>query len=94
MAGRFGSLSRSLISTTTRRATSSSFRSPPSIRSPPLTAPRIQQRGFTFSNPRTFGELGCTQSLLAYHSVVANTAHVTLNARACCELSQGIKDDG
>lgn len=38
------------------------------------------------------GVIGCTQSLLPLHSVVAAarlTSHVAVEARACCELSQG-----
>ncbi|XP_077211590.1 protein NONRESPONDING TO OXYLIPINS 2, mitochondrial-like [Tasmannia lanceolata] len=94
MAWRCGnSLSRSLISTA--RGSSSSLRPSPAlprIRSPPLAAPRLQQRGFSFAHPRSLGELGCTQSLLPLHSVVATprlTLHLSFDSRACCELSQG-----
>ncbi|PIA56667.1 hypothetical protein AQUCO_00700791v1 [Aquilegia coerulea] len=99
MAWRSGSFSRSLLSaaarTSSRRSSPTSL---PRLRSPPpLSAPRQQQRRFSFSNPRTMESLGCIQSLLPLHNVVASsllTSHLTLNARACCELSQGIGDDG
>ncbi|CAK9187087.1 unnamed protein product [Ilex paraguariensis] len=82
------SLSRSLASV----VRSSTFRSAPPLprlRPPPLSAPRR----LSFSNPRTLGELGCAQSLLPLHSVVAGarlTSHLAVNARACCELSHGL----
>ncbi|KAK6946034.1 hypothetical protein RJ641_013578 [Dillenia turbinata] len=92
MAWRCGSsLSRSILST----ARNSSLRSSPalpSLRPPPLTAPRSQARRFSFSNPRTLGEIGCMQSLLPLHSVVAATrltSHLAVDARACCELYHG-----
>ncbi|KAL5707127.1 hypothetical protein ACHQM5_025214 [Ranunculus cassubicifolius] len=75
-----GSLSRSLIST----ARSSIRSSLPRLR-PPLAAPRR-----LFTNPRP---IGCAQSLIPLHSVVAAarlTSHLSVNARACAELSQGI----
>ncbi|XP_073107911.1 uncharacterized protein [Elaeis guineensis] len=95
-----GSISRSLLATA--RSSSSSLRSPaaaPRLRPPPLATPRLQRRRPSFSLPgetpvlnRTLGELGCTQSLLPLHSVVALprlTSHLSVSARACCELSQG-----
>ncbi|XP_058080598.1 protein NONRESPONDING TO OXYLIPINS 2, mitochondrial-like isoform X1 [Magnolia sinica] len=92
MAWRSGSLSRTLLST----ARSSSFRSAPPLPrlrpSPPLAAPRPPRSRLTFAHPRLLGELGCTQSLLPLHSVVAAarlTSHLSIDSRACCELSQG-----
>ncbi|XP_026455951.1 uncharacterized protein LOC113356927 isoform X2 [Papaver somniferum] len=85
-----GSLSRSLLST----ASASSVRSSPTIPrvrpSPFTSSPR--SRTFSFTNPRTMGELGCAQSLLPLHNMVAATrltSHLSLNARAFTELSQG-----
>ncbi|EYU37617.1 hypothetical protein MIMGU_mgv1a016981mg [Erythranthe guttata] len=85
-----GSVSRSLMST----ARSSAFRS-----STPLSAPRRLNpssrpipRRLSFSNPRTLGELGCAQSLLPMHSMVAGlglTSHLAVNVRAYCELYNG-----
>ncbi|GJZ52690.1 hypothetical protein Tco_0607575 [Tanacetum coccineum] len=90
MAWRCGSLPRSLISTARssaiRRSTTTPLR-------PPLSGPRIRP-GPTPSIPsfRTIGGvIGCTQSLLPLHSVVAAarlTCHISVQARACCELSQ------
>ncbi|XP_022860571.1 uncharacterized protein LOC111381078 isoform X2 [Olea europaea var. sylvestris] len=83
-----GFLSRSLMST----ARASAFRSSPPlaarrIRPPPSSAPRR----FSFSNPRTFGELGCVQSLIPLHNMagVRLTSYLATNVRACCELSHG-----
>ncbi|OVA15927.1 hypothetical protein BVC80_1821g94 [Macleaya cordata] len=94
MAWRCGSLSRSLLST----ARSSSLRSSPPLprlRPPPTTSPRhAQSRHFSFANPRTLGELACTQSLLPLHCAVAAsrlTSHLTVNSRAFFELSQGME---
>ncbi|KAL5710225.1 hypothetical protein ACHQM5_020815 [Ranunculus cassubicifolius] len=79
-----GSLSRSLISTA-RSSLRSSAAPPPLPRlRPPLAAPRR-----LFTNPRP---IGCAQSLIPLHSVVAAarlTSHLSVNARACAELSQG-----
>ncbi|XP_047977498.1 uncharacterized protein LOC125219532 isoform X2 [Salvia hispanica] len=83
-----GSLSRSLVST----ARASAFRSSPTRLLPsPIVAPRLRPRRFSFSNPRTLGELGCAQSLLPLSSMagVQLTSHLTLNVRAFCELSHG-----
>nr|XP_043634326.1 uncharacterized protein LOC122605438 [Erigeron canadensis] len=94
MAWRCGSLPRSLIST----ARSSSIRRTTTARirpqTPPLSGHRLRP-GPTPSIPsfRTIGGvIGCTQSMLPLHSVVAATrltSHVAVEARACCELSQG-----
>ncbi|KAL8553386.1 hypothetical protein ACS0TY_001894 [Phlomoides rotata] len=86
-----GSLSRSLMST----ARASTFRSSPSLSAPsrlphsPPSAPRLQRRRLSFSNPRTLGELGCAQSLMPLYSMVALTSHLAVNERAFCELFQG-----
>ncbi|XP_071709557.1 uncharacterized protein [Rutidosis leptorrhynchoides] len=97
MAWRCGSLPRSLISTarssTIRRSTTTPL---PRLRPPPspIHGHRLHP-GPTPSIPsfRTIGGvIGCTQSLLPLHSVVAAsrlTCHVAVDARACCELSQG-----
>ncbi|XP_008813195.1 uncharacterized protein LOC103723893 isoform X3 [Phoenix dactylifera] len=88
-----GSISRSLHAAA--RSSSSSLRSrpaPPRLRPPPLASPRLPRRRLSFASPRTLGELGCAQSLLPLHSVVAVprlTSHLSVSARACCELSQG-----
>ncbi|KAK3019994.1 hypothetical protein RJ639_003342 [Escallonia herrerae] len=102
MASRYGSLSRSLIST----ARASAVRSAPSLprlRPPPALGSGLNSRrllttaniGLTLQPPllRTIGGvIGCTQSLLPLHSVVAAsrlTSHIAVEVRACCELSQG-----
>ncbi|KAG1368555.1 hypothetical protein COCNU_14G010230 [Cocos nucifera] len=88
-----GSISRSLLAAA--RSSSSPLRSPPvapRLRPPPLAAPRLQRRRLSLAPSRTLGELGCAQSLLPLHSVVAVprlTSHLSVSARACCELSQG-----
>ncbi|KAI3991189.1 hypothetical protein MKX01_022410 [Papaver californicum] len=91
-----GSLSRSLLT-----ARASSVRSSPTLPrlrpspSPFTSSPR--SRTFSFTNPRTMGELGCTQSLLPLHNMVAAsrlTSHLSLNAQAFTELSQGNGKDG
>ncbi|XP_020092348.1 uncharacterized protein LOC109712938 [Ananas comosus] len=80
-----GSISRSLLST----APSTAAR----LRPPPLAAaPRPPRRRLPFAPTRPVGALGCAQSLLPIHSVVALprlTSHLSVTARACCELSQG-----
>ncbi|OAY84612.1 hypothetical protein ACMD2_09146 [Ananas comosus] len=84
-------ISRSLLATA--RSAASSLRSPPTasrLRPPPVSAPRLPHR--RFSSPRPLGALGCTQSLLPLHSAVTLprlTSHLSVAARACCELSQG-----
>ncbi|KAI3445927.1 hypothetical protein Pfo_002592 [Paulownia fortunei] len=89
-----GSLSRSLMST----ARASAFRSSTPLSTPRLPRPpsssssRLNSRRLSFSNPRTLGELGCAQSLMPLHSMVAGarlTSHLAINLRACCELSHG-----
>ncbi|PIA27022.1 hypothetical protein AQUCO_08300006v1 [Aquilegia coerulea] len=93
---RCGSLSRSLLSTARSSSIrSSSTASLPRLHSPttpPLASPRLQTRHLSFSNPRTIGELGMTQSLLPLCSVAVAarlTSHLAVDVRACCELSQG-----
>ncbi|XP_024026986.1 uncharacterized protein LOC112093194 isoform X2 [Morus notabilis] len=85
-----GSLSRSLMST----ARVSSLRSAPSLprlRPPNLAAPpRLPSRRLSFASTRNLGELGCAQSLLPMHSVMASTSHLAVNLRAFCELSHGM----
>ncbi|PWA86850.1 hypothetical protein CTI12_AA135090 [Artemisia annua] len=90
MAWRCGSLPRSLISTarssTIRRSATTPFRLPSSPTLRPGPTPSIP----TFRS--IGGVIGCTQSLLPLHSVVAAarlTCHISVEARACCELSQG-----
>ncbi|KAI6701439.1 hypothetical protein NL676_015763 [Syzygium grande] len=96
MAGRCGSLSRSLMSSA--RASSSPFRSSPPppllsrpLRPPPVAAPRLQSRRRpSFAAPsRSMGELGCTQSLLPLQCTPRLTSHLSVAVRACCELSHG-----
>ncbi|KNA10439.1 hypothetical protein SOVF_144020 isoform A [Spinacia oleracea] len=86
MAARFGSLSRSLMSS----ARTSSLRSaPPSLlRPPPITSPRLRTRPFSFTPSRNFGELGCTQSLLNF-SCVATVPRLSTEVRSCSELFHG-----
>ncbi|XP_073115833.1 uncharacterized protein [Elaeis guineensis] len=89
-----GSISRSVL--TAGRSASSPLHSPPAaprLHPPPLAAPRLQRRRLSFAPARTLGELGCVQSLLPLHSVVAVprlTSHLSVSARACCELSQDV----
>ncbi|RZC59768.1 hypothetical protein C5167_007076 [Papaver somniferum] len=83
-----GSLSRSLLST----ARASSVRSSPALprlrpSQLPTSPPRTSR--FSFANPRTLGELGCTQSLLPPVAACHLSPHLSLNARAFCGLSQG-----
>ncbi|XP_030523330.1 uncharacterized protein LOC115735981 isoform X2 [Rhodamnia argentea] len=92
MAGRCGSLSRSLISSA--RASASPFRSSPPLsrplRPPPVASPRLQSRRLSFAAPsRLMGELGCTQSLLPLHCTPRLTSHLSVDVRACCELYHG-----
>ncbi|KAK0603159.1 hypothetical protein LWI29_001993 [Acer saccharum] len=92
MAWRCGSLSRSLISTARSSSIRTASSSVPRLRpSPPLTANLLQSRRSMFSLPRNIGALGCAQSLMPLHSVVAATRltpHISVESRACCELSQ------
>ncbi|KAJ0963394.1 hypothetical protein J5N97_028516 [Dioscorea zingiberensis] len=79
-----GSFSRSLL------AAARSSTGVPRLR--PVAGPRLPRRRLPVAPPRTFGELGCAQSLLPLHSAVAAarlTSHLSISARACCELSQG-----
>ncbi|KAG4209259.1 hypothetical protein ERO13_A03G185500v2 [Gossypium hirsutum] len=86
-----GSLSRSVISA----ARAPSLRSPPPLprlRPSVSSAPRLQSRRLSYAPSRNLGELGCVQSLLPLHSMVPTaclTSHLTVNVRACCELSHG-----
>ncbi|XP_073004739.1 uncharacterized protein [Typha latifolia] len=88
-----GSISRSLVATA--RSASSSLRSPPAAslrRPPPLAGPRLQRGRLSFAPPRPLEALGCACSLLPLHSAAALprlTSHLSVSARACCELSQG-----
>ncbi|CAF2067930.1 unnamed protein product, partial [Brassica napus] len=83
-----GSAARSFVSATARA---------PSLRPPPATLPRLRPSQSSlprrrFTNPRNLGELGCTQSLLPLHNVVASSrliSHLNLNVRAFCELPNG-----
>ncbi|XP_020690483.1 uncharacterized protein LOC110105356 isoform X2 [Dendrobium catenatum] len=82
-----GSISRSIISIA--RSSPSSLRSPAAL--PRFRPPRIQ-RTRLFATSRLPCELGCASSLLPLHSVIAIprlTSHLSVSARACCELSQG-----
>ncbi|KAI0501545.1 hypothetical protein KFK09_016490 [Dendrobium nobile] len=82
-----GSISRSIISVA--RSSPSSLRSPAAL--PRFRPPRIQ-RSRLFATSRLPCELGCASSLLPLHSVIAIprlTSHLSVSARACCELSQG-----
>ncbi|KAF9600238.1 hypothetical protein IFM89_005062 [Coptis chinensis] len=91
MAFRSGSFSRSLLNNARSSLRSSQSQSHPRLRPPPIPTPLRQQQHRRFSISRTFGELGCAQSLMPLHSVVAAarlTSHLTVNARSCCELSQ------
>ncbi|KAA3482444.1 Six-hairpin glycosidase-like protein [Gossypium australe] len=84
-----GSLSRSVISA----ARAPSLRSPPPLprlRPSVSSAPRLQSRRLSYAPSRNLGELGCVQSFLPLHSMVPTaclTSHLTVNVRACCELS-------
>ncbi|GLT76690.1 hypothetical protein SLA2020_483350 [Shorea laevis] len=86
-----GSLSRSVMSA----ARSPLLRSPPPvprIRPSPSSSPRLHSRRLSFAPSRNLGELGCLHSFLPLPSVVPTallTSHLTVNARAFCELSHG-----
>ncbi|XP_062156394.1 protein NONRESPONDING TO OXYLIPINS 2, mitochondrial-like [Alnus glutinosa] len=98
MALRSGSLSRSLLSTVRstqiRRSSSSSASSSSSLRGliRPPAPPRTLRRPL-FTTPRAMvGEFACVQSLTPMHNALAAarlTSHISVNARAFCELSQG-----
>ncbi|KDO79044.1 hypothetical protein CISIN_1g034774mg [Citrus sinensis] len=56
---------------------------------PPVHANRLRSR---LSLPTTTRSIGCTQSLMPLHGVVAAThltSHISVHARAFCDLSQG-----
>ncbi|KAL6494657.1 hypothetical protein OROGR_031470 [Orobanche gracilis] len=78
-----GSVSRSLMST----ARASAFRSstplstPRRLPLPSVPSPRLNSRRFSFSNPRTLGELGCTQSLMPVTGSKL-TSYLAFNLRA------------
>ncbi|KAK8626908.1 hypothetical protein V6N13_134537 [Hibiscus sabdariffa] len=83
-----GSFSRSVISA----ARAPSLRSPPPLprlRPPTSSAPRLQSRRFSYAPTRNLGELGCFQSFLPLNTTACLTSHLTVNVRACCELSHG-----
>ncbi|KAJ8769014.1 hypothetical protein K2173_024009 [Erythroxylum novogranatense] len=86
-----GSVTRSVISA----ARSSPLRSSPPlprIRPPTSVAPGRPSCRFSLAPTRTFGELGCVQSLLPLHGMSASahlTSHFNSNLRAFCELSHG-----
>ncbi|KAL2906375.1 Histone-lysine N-methyltransferase SETDB1 [Bienertia sinuspersici] len=80
-------MSRSLLNA----ARSPSFRPSSAFRRPPSPLPPNFVRQ-SFTNPRSLGVLACAQSLMPMHTVVADarlTSHIVVDARACCELSQG-----
>ncbi|BFG35859.1 hypothetical protein CerSpe_221320 [Prunus speciosa] len=96
MAWRSGSsLSRSLIST----ARATTIRSSPSISSlprSPLHNLRTSSRRSLFYLPVNVSQLACAQSLMPLHSALASarlTSHISVEARHCCELSQGTSID-
>ncbi|GAB2282665.1 hypothetical protein Dimus_017202 [Dionaea muscipula] len=100
MAWRSGSFSRTLLnsarSTSIRRVTATNTTSYASVRLRPPQAFQANllgtSRRLSFTNPRTLGVLGCVESLMPLHSVVADsrlTSHVSVEARSCCELSHG-----
>ncbi|KAK9163774.1 hypothetical protein Syun_004676 [Stephania yunnanensis] len=95
MAWRSGSsISRSLLSAARAPSLrSSATAAAPRLRPPPLSAPRLQSsRSYFFANPRDDWRVGMRESLLPLHSVLAAarlTSHLAVDARACCELSQG-----
>ncbi|XP_026426467.1 uncharacterized protein LOC113322562 isoform X3 [Papaver somniferum] len=88
-----GSLSRSLLST----ARASSVRSSPTLprlRPSPLPTSLPRARRFSFANPRTLGELGCTHSILPPGAACHLSPHLSLNVRAFCGIFQGNGKDG
>ncbi|CAJ2646118.1 protein NONRESPONDING TO OXYLIPINS 2, mitochondrial-like [Trifolium pratense] len=89
MAWRSGSLARSIFSAARTIPSRSSVQhsSASSIRSH-LLHPRRP----LLTVPRTLGILACTQSLMPLHNADAAarlTSHISVELRACCELSQG-----
>nr|XP_007143072.1 hypothetical protein PHAVU_007G041500g [Phaseolus vulgaris]ESW15066.1 hypothetical protein PHAVU_007G041500g [Phaseolus vulgaris] len=92
MAWRSGSFSRSLVSSARASLRPAAPSALPRLRPPPVTAPRVQSRRFSMPATRNLGQLGCIESLLPLHSTMAitcMTSHITVGARACCELSHG-----
>ncbi|XP_004511878.1 protein NONRESPONDING TO OXYLIPINS 2, mitochondrial-like [Cicer arietinum] len=91
MAWRCGSLSRSIFSasrTIPTRSSPSLQRSSSSL----LRSHLLHPRRPLVTVPRTLGILGCTQSLMPLHNADAAarlTSHISVELRACCELSQG-----
>ncbi|XP_027361917.1 uncharacterized protein LOC113869670 [Abrus precatorius] len=92
MAWRCGSLSRSLLSaarTVPNRSSISRLHHPSSSS---LRSHLLHSRRPLIIVPRAMGFLGCTQSLMPLHSADAAarlTSHISVESRACCELSQG-----
>ncbi|KAM7252410.1 hypothetical protein ACFE04_024293 [Oxalis oulophora] len=92
--GSSSSIARSIRFSSIR---SSSIRHAPRTSAPPLTSPGLQSRRSFFSIPtttRNLGALGCTQSLMPLYTIVADsrlTSHISVQPRACCELSQGFE---
>ncbi|KAL0356882.1 UNVERIFIED_CONTAM: Alpha-L-fucosidase 2 [Sesamum calycinum] len=85
---------RSLISTSRASAFRSSppLSAPRPLRPPSVSSSRVNPRRLSFSNPRTLGELGCIQSIMPLHTMLAGarlTSHLAVNVRAFCELSHG-----
>ncbi|CAI0424856.1 unnamed protein product [Linum tenue] len=94
MAWRNGasSFSRSLMSAARAPSVRSSSAPLPRLRPSTTCAPRVQSRRLSFSPSRNFGELGCVQSFLPLHSMIAKThltSHLNAKLRAFCELSHG-----
>ncbi|KAG5061223.1 hypothetical protein JHK87_002252 [Glycine soja] len=88
MAWRCGSLSRSVLSAARTIPTRSSI----SPLSPSLRSHLLHCRRPLNTLPRTVGILVCTHSLMPLHSADASarlTSHISVESRACCELSQG-----
>ncbi|RDX64021.1 hypothetical protein CR513_57473 [Mucuna pruriens] len=91
MAWRCGSLSRSLLSAARTIPSRSSISRLHRPSSPSLRSNLLHPRRSLFTVPRTLGVLGCTQSLLPLHTADAAarlTSHISVESRACCELSQ------
>ncbi|KAL3621105.1 hypothetical protein CASFOL_036017 [Castilleja foliolosa] len=85
-----GTVSRSFMSA----ARASSLRpstpllAPPRLRPSSLPSSRPNSRPFSFSSPRTLGELGySSQSVMPLYTGVGLTSRPAVNLRAFCELS-------
>ncbi|XP_020230345.1 uncharacterized protein LOC109811114 [Cajanus cajan] len=92
MAWRCGSLSRSLLSAARATPTRSSISGLHRPSSPSLRSHLLHPRRPLVTVPRSLGFLGCAQSLMPLHSADAAarlTSHISVESRACCELSQG-----